>query len=244
MYPGVIGVEADVSAFCRDLSSRVDKATPEAWGEWRSTCSKFKAQWCRSAEDAMAAASKSPIAPLALMGLFHRLGMDSGQVWSIDASNAGIWAHALRFRDGARVLRPVNFSNMGYALGSAIGAARSGVTKQPINVLVGDGSLGMSLGDLETIYRLKVPARIFVLNDRSLSNIRQEVDYKYRRKEEAFDFTDTRYDQVAAGFGIPALRISHLSDLEAELQGDTDVSGPRLFDIVTDGGPSVWTDTV
>jgi acetolactate synthase-1/2/3 large subunit len=242
MYPQTTGIEADVGSFCIDLAAAIDPA--ERWSAWREACSSSRVRWLRELNDVTALADQEPVAPLALMGLFRHLKLDDGQTWSIDASNAGIWAHALTFRNGARVLRPVNFSNMGYALGSAIGAARADRERRAINVLVGDGSLAMSLGDLETAQRLKLPLRIFVLNDCSLSNIRQEVDYKYNRKEEAYDFSDIRFDQVAAGFGIPAVRVLSISELERQISRMSAVAGPCLFDIVTDGGPSVWTDMV
>jgi acetolactate synthase-1/2/3 large subunit len=244
MYPQAVGIEGDVATFCHDLVASLDKHAADSWSGWRRDCLKLRSAWDKAVTTACAAASDEPVAPLALMGLFRRLAIDDGQVWSIDASNAGIWAHALMFRNGARVLRPVNFSNMGYAIGSAIGAARAGVGSGPLNVLVGDGSLAMVLGDLETVRRLDLHLRIFVLNDRSLSNIRQEVDYKYKRTEHAFDFADVRFDQVAAGFGIPSHRINRLDELEAALRDNAGARGPRLFDIVTDGRPSVWTDMV
>lgn len=243
MYSQTLGVEADVSAFCCDLSDAVTGEAHQRWQEWRRDCAARRAAWHLELENAVADAGADPVAPLALMGLFRRLGMDDGQCWSIDASNAGIWAHALAFRNGARVLRPVNFSNMGYALGSAIGAAKALGGTRPVNVLVGDGSLAMSLGDLETVRRLDLPLRIFVLNDSSLSNIRQEVAHKYARGETGFDFTDVRFDKVAVGFGIPGMRTRSLAELEQALS-DAPEAGPCLFDIVVDGGPSVWADMV
>ncbi len=244
MYPQTVGIEADVGSFCRDLGEALGNKVQSKWGAWRETCSTSRSQWLAELNAASLRTHEGAIAPLALMGLFRRLNLDDGQVWSIDASNAGIWAHALAFRNGARVLRPVNFSNMGYALGSAIGAARADGQGRPVNVLVGDGSLAMSLGDLETARRLNLPLRIFVLNDCSLSNIRQEVDYKYKRSEIAFDFSDIRFDHVAAGFGISALRVRSIAELEKAIGELAAEPGPCLFDIVTDGEPSVWTDMV
>jgi thiamine pyrophosphate-dependent acetolactate synthase large subunit-like protein len=81
------------------------------------------------------------------------------------------------------------------------------------------------------------------MNDSSLSNIRQEVTYKFKRNESGFDFTDVRFDKIAEGFGIPAARISKLDELEAQLRSEPD-EFPRLYDIVIDRAPSVWTDMV
>ncbi|MGE3993508.1 thiamine pyrophosphate-binding protein [Pseudorhodoplanes sp.] len=244
IYNPHVSIIADAGAFCDDVVARLDANPLKAdWSEWRNACHEMRNSWSDRINQAVNAASGEPISPIALMHLFAKLDMDDGANWSIDASNPGIWAHMLRFRNNARVLRPVNFSNMGFALGSAIGIALADRSKGVVNVLIGDGSMGMSLGELETIKRLRVPVRIFVMNDSSLSNIRQEVTYKFKRNESGFDFTDVRFDKIAEGFGIPAARISKLDELEAQLRSEPD-EFPRLYDIVIDRAPSVWTDMV
>lgn len=245
IYTPALAICADAGAFCRDLANRPELASLRTgWREWLNDCGLKRANWRAKLDTAISAASTQPVSPLALMALFERLGLDDGAHWCIDASNPGIWAHVLAFRNGARVLRPVNFSNMGFALGAGIGVARAGLAESPVNVLIGDGSMGMSLGELETIKRLDLPLRIFVMNDSSLSNIRQEVTFKYRRNETDFDFTDVRFDRIAEGFGISAARVDRLEELEGLLRAERSTDLPRLYDIVIDKRPSVWTDMV
>jgi acetolactate synthase I/II/III large subunit len=243
-YPPKIGIVADAGAFCDDLAAVLEDAPAGAATDWLDQCSRKREAWTADLARRTAAASTGPVAPLALMGLFSRMGLDDGGIWSIDASNAGIWAHALSFRGGAKVMRPVNFSNMGFAIGGAIGMSRTLGPDRIVNVLIGDGSLGMALGDLETLRRLQLPVRIFVMNDSSLSNIRQEVEHKFARPEREFDFGDVRFDRVAAGFDIDGVRIDTIGQLEARLRADPRPSRPVLYDVVIDREPSVWTDMV
>lgn len=245
IYAPALSICADAGEFCRDLAQRPELTTlRNGWREWLDACAIKRVKWRAELDAAVSAASTQPVSPLALMSLFARFNLDVGAHWCIDASNPGIWAHVLAFRNGARVLRPVNFSNMGFALGAGIGVARAGVAEGPVNVLIGDGSMGMSLGELETIKRLNLPLRIFVMNDSSLSNIRQEVTFKYRRNETDFDFTDVRFDRIAEGFGILGTRVDRLEDLETLLRAERPAHYPCLYDIVIDRRPSVWTDMV
>lgn len=242
-YAPELALWADAGAFCRALLPRLapmaDRHAP-----WLAQCAARRQAWREEGVARAARGRPGAIAPLGLMALFARLGLDAGARWCIDASNAGIWAHALAFRAGARVIRPVHFSNMGASIGSAIGMARALGSDQAVNVLIGDGSMGMHLGDLETIRRLQLPVRIFVMNDASLSNIRQEVTHKYDQVERGFDFTDVRFDEVAAGFGLDAWRIDSLDALEQALRANPRPSAPCLYDLVVDPAPSVWTDMV
>lgn len=242
-YSPMLSVWADADHFCQGMLDRLGNV-PIGHTNWLDQCAARRMEWKTQLLVAANIKSDRSISPLGLMGLFSRLGMDAGGHWCIDASNAGIWAHVLAFKNGSRVIRPVHFSNMGASIGSAIGMARAMGGGQVVNVLIGDGSMGMYLGDLETIRRLKLPLRIFVMNDSSLSNIRQEVTYKYHQVERSFDFTDVRFDQIAAALGFQAHRFDDLSKLEqALLKGETD-NLPCLYDLVVDRGPSVWKDMV
>jgi len=59
-------------------------------------------------------------------------------------------------------------ATMGYALPAAIGAALAR-PENPTLCLVGDGGLGMTLAELETVARLNLPITIVVFNDSALS---------------------------------------------------------------------------
>ena len=70
----------------------------------------------------------------------------------VDAGNPGVWTHLWDVRAGGEYLKPVGFGNMGFALPAAIAASqvRPGV---PVVVLIGDGSLAMTMAELETVAR-------------------------------------------------------------------------------------------
>ena len=103
-----------------------------------------------------------------------------------DAGNPGIWSHLLPIGYRARTIKPVGFGNMGFGLPAAIAAklARPGGASLR-RLLVGDGSLGMSLAEIETAVRETTPVAIVVLNDCSYGNIKQEQLHHFGRAPSA-----------------------------------------------------------
>ena len=92
----------------------------------------------------------------------------------IDAGNPGVWSYLWEIPRPNTYIKPVGFGNMGFALPAAIGTkvARPEV---PVIAFIGDGSLGMSLAELETVAREDLPICIVVMNDSGYGNIRHRV---------------------------------------------------------------------
>src|SRR5690606_34715765 len=110
-------------------------------------------------------------------------GLDSNHILVVDAGNAGIWTHLWRMTGVSSYLKPVGFGNMGFSIPAAIAAKLSYPERQVI-ALVGDGSLAMTMGELETAVREQAPLVIVVMNDGGYGNIRQEQQLHYRAQLE------------------------------------------------------------
>lgn len=130
-----------------------------------------------------------------------------------------------------RLLISNGLATMGYAVPAAIGAALAR-TGQPVLALTGDGGLGMTLAELETIARLDLPITVVVFNDAALSLIR----IKQQPGEggtEAVSFLPTDFAAVARAHGLT----SHVATSPAELTdalSSWDGASPRLIDARVD----------
>lgn len=99
---------------------------------------------------------------------------------------------------------------LGLASGIGLGIANPGLLAV---VGVGDGGFLMSMADLETAVRLKLPMCIVVYNDSSYA---AEV-HLFRRQGYAIDivqFPDTDFAALARGFGCGAATVRTAADLE------------------------------
>ena len=114
-----------------------------------------------------------------------------------------------------RILISNGLATMGYAIPAAIAAAlaRPG---EPVVALVGDGGLGMTLAELETIVRLELPITVIVFNDSALSLI------EIKQREGQGGHSAVRYEgidfaAVARGMGMEAEIVSTAEQLKGAL---------------------------
>ncbi|MEY2958127.1 MAG: hypothetical protein RLZZ01_695, partial [Actinomycetota bacterium] len=132
-----------------------------------------------------------------------------------------------------RLLISNGLATMGFAVPAAIGAAiaRPG---EPVLAFVGDGGLSMTLAELETIARYRLPITVVVFDDATLSliEIKQRSD---QGGAGAVRYADVDYAAVARAMGIPAVVAESAADVAAALDGGWD--GPRLVDARIDPGP-------
>jgi acetolactate synthase-1/2/3 large subunit len=157
-----------------------------------------------------------------------------------DAGNPGVWSYLWDIREGGRYLKPVGFGNMGFAVPAAVGA---GVVAPdaPIIAFVGDGSLGMSLGELETLAREQTPACIVVMNDSGYGNIRQEQIVHYGDRTIGVDFADVDYAAIARACGVDAVRVTDEAALATAVRDALGRPGPSLVEVVIDPEVNAWT---
>lgn len=129
-------------------------------------------------------------------------------------------------------------ATMGYAVPAAIATALARPDR-PVVCFVGDGGLGMTLAELETIARLGLDITVVVFNDASLSliEIKQRGGQGGRA---AVRYAPTDFAAVARGFGLDATVAHDRQALEGALASPW--RGPRVLDVRVD--PSGYRDVL
>lgn len=125
-------------------------------------------------------------------------------------------------------------ATMGFAVPAAIGAAlaRPG---RPVLCLVGDGGLGMTLAELETVARLGLPVTTIVFNDAALSLIAIKQGPE-NGGPEAVTYRTVDFAEIARACGLDGAVVTTRAELERELARPW--TGPRLVDARVD--PAVY----
>lgn len=117
-------------------------------------------------------------------------------------------------------------ATMGFAVPAAIGAAlaRPG---RPVICMVGDGGLGMTLAELETIARLALPITTVVFDDATLSliAIKQRPG---QGGDAAVRYRSVDFAAIATAMGIESAVADSAADVERLIDGDW--TRPRLID--------------
>jgi acetolactate synthase I/II/III large subunit len=124
-------------------------------------------------------------------------------------------------------------ATMGFALPAAIAAAlaRPG---QPVVCFTGDGGLGMTLAELETMARLRLPVTVVVFNDSSLSLIAAKQAPAGHGGAEAVTYRPTDFAAIAGGWGVGAQRVGDVAGYRRAFADAVTSGGPALLDVTVD----------
>ena len=190
---------------------------------------------------AVADAGATPVPPLALQEELEKVLRPDG-VFVVDAGNPGAWTHFTCFPPRTAYMKPVNYGNMGFALGAALGCKQACPHREVV-ALLGDGSLGMTLGELETIAREKLPVIVLLVNDSAFGNIRQEELFKLGEgRYTGVDFGPIDYVQVAGALGMEGCIVTRADQIPDAFRRARESGAPFMIEVKLDGSFSVWPE--
>ena len=206
---------------------------PKAHSAWVQDLNRARARFWQESQAQLLSDSE----PLKAQRVIHELNRRLPSP-SIVISDAGTpTPHITRFLrlsgDGSRVLIPRSFGGLGYAIPAVVGAWFARPDARPIG-LFGDGSLGMSSGELETLARLNVPAVLIHFNNGCFGWIKTLQSLHNKSKFMSVDFSPGDMSKVAAAYGIAAWRVETPAQLEKALDEAFAHDGPAFLDIVTE----------
>ncbi len=214
-YPVEVGMAGDARATLRKM---LDLARSSANGDDRRPASWLRRvqadgqQWWSAQEKALA--ESTPLSPRRLVSQLERLLGDDAVIVA-DPGTPTPWVAALYRvrRAGRSVVIPRAHGGLGYAIPGALGAklARPEATVVGIS---GDGSFGMSVGELETLSRVGAPVTIILLNNRCFGWIKALQHFHCADRYLSVDFNpDVDPVEIARGFGLNAWRLESMDDL-------------------------------
>ena len=126
------------------------------------------------------------------------------------------------------------YGTMGCSLPFAIGSCIA-EKKKPVYCISGDGGIQMNIQELETVYREKLPIKIFILNNRVLGKISETQHFRHGNRfaatAESGGYTAPDFRKIAEAYGIRAVTLKDYNDLDDYKVWFTD-DEPCLFDIL------------
>ncbi|MCF6231869.1 MAG: thiamine pyrophosphate-binding protein [Rhodobacteraceae bacterium] len=120
---------------------------------------------------------------------------------------------------------------LGYALSASLGAW-FGRPSSKVVALMGDGSFGFTVGELETVTRARAPITFIVFSNSNFGWIRAS---QYADKDARYynvDFNRTDHAAVAAAYGVKSWRVEDPGDLDRVLREAIEHDGPTLVDVI------------
>jgi acetolactate synthase-1/2/3 large subunit len=120
---------------------------------------------------------------------------------------------------------------LGYSLAAAIGAHLGRPAAKTVSVM-GDGSFGMCVGELETAVRLRLPITFVVISNAVYGWIKAGQKAGYGGRYFSVDFGITDHAKVAEAFGVRSWKVTDPRELKAVLKKAFESDGPTLVDVV------------
>jgi acetolactate synthase-1/2/3 large subunit len=142
---------------------------------------------------------------------------------------------AFRVKRGMRILNTQGLGSMGFGISASIGTCLAGGRKRTVCV-DGDGGFQMNIQELETIRRLNLPIKFFILNNNGYGSI-QATQKNYfegffvgSNKESGMTLPDIT--RVAGAFGLKTASISSHENIREKVREILRSDGPLVCDVM------------
>ena len=186
-----------------------------------------------AAFEARAASDASPIRPERIIReLTGILPADATIVSDPGTSCPYISAYYPLPMAGRRFLTNRAHGALGWSLSAAVGAW-IGRPESKVVALMGDGSFGFTVGELETVTRLGAPITFIVLANQEFGWIKASQKEGYGARSHNVDISATRHADIAAAYGLKTWRVSDPRELKQSLTAALETDGATLVEIIT-----------
>lgn len=170
-----------------------------------------------------------PIHPQYVAKLIDEMA-STDAIFTCDVGTPTIWAARYLHMNGKRrLLGSFSHGSMANALPQAIGAQETFPDRQVI-CLSGDGGFSMLMGDFLSLKQLKLPIKVIVFNNSSLSFVELEMKAAGFLTH-ATELAETDFSKLAEAIGILGLRAERPEQVKIVLSQALEHEGPALVDV-------------
>ncbi|MCG3168811.1 MAG: Acetolactate synthase large subunit [Pseudomonadales bacterium] len=229
-----LSITGDIGSVLNELL-RMDHGDPARFAGWVAQVNGWRRTFWDEAQALLADRSR-PLRPEPIVAAFNSRLDKPVNILSDAGTPTPYMTRFLRLGDSrSRFIIPRAFGGLGYAIPAVVGAWMADPDTRPIG-LFGDGSLGMSVGELETLARLNCPAILLHFNNACFGWIKGLQRLGGSAIDDCFsvDFSPARGKAIAEAFGIRARSVQGIEELEEALDEAFAHDGPYLIDIVVE----------
>ncbi len=182
----------------------------------------------------MACSGEEPVHPVRFVkGLMDAVPEDHCMVMDVGTSAIYTSTFYKARRAGRSLIYNFAMGALGFAIPASIGV-RYARPESCIVTLVGDGSFGLSVGELETVARVGGNNNIILFNNLSYGWIRAEWQLNYGPEyvDFATNFKPVDYLKIAEGYGIEAHRVEKPQELTPTLKEAFNNPEPTFIEVI------------
>ncbi len=189
-----------------------------------------KREW-ESELDGLSGGSSEPIPPRRILRELEKAMPENAMV-STDIGNICSVANSyLRFERPRSFFAAMSFGNCGYAFPAAIGA-KVAAPDRPAVAYVGDGAWGMSLAEVMTCVRERIPVVAVVFNNGQWgAEKKNQVDY-YADRYVGTVLENPSFAAIARAMGADGVRVERPDEIGEALRQAARSDGPTVIEIM------------
>lgn len=210
-----IPVVADAGDFLRALSERQpDIQTPERQ-EWLAYCKRLKERYPVVLDEYRRGGDNINLYVFT-DALFEQLTPEDVIAPESSGAAGEVTYQAMRVKKGQKIKNAAGLGSMGFGLPYSIGACIANNRRRTV-LINGDGAFQLNIQELETVRRLKLPVKMFILENSGYGSImatqRNMFDGFYVGAEPGSGLTLPDIGAVAAAYGIRHEQVSTHQEL-------------------------------
>jgi len=225
-------IAADAAAFLDEFLRQTEGLAPAEQSAWTDRCAAWKTRY------PVVTAAHRADGPVSVYRLAEVIGAETSAQDLLVSGSSGsgieIFMLACPTRTGQRIYHTAGLGAMGFALPSAIGVCLAGGRRRTVCV-DGDGGFQFNIQELETVARLRLPIKFFVLNNNGYASIRASQRNWFGRALLGCDaetgLTLPDLSRIASAFGIKSAVIEDQRDLAAAVRAVLETEGPVVCDV-------------
>jgi len=229
-----VPVVSDVNTFINEFMNSIDSIKDLDRSEWLSKCRSWKEKYPVVLPEYYK--QKRFVNTYVLVDILSEL-LTSRDVIVPGSSGScsEITMQAFKVKKGQRIFNNPGLGSMGFGLPASIGACLASGGRRTISI-IGDGGLQHNIQELQTLKRLNLPIKTFILNNNGYASIRMTQRKFFNSRLVCCDpssgLTLPDTCKIASAYGLKTLRIYNQINLKAKIKKILRARGPVICEVM------------
>ena len=150
---------------------------------------------------------------------------------------AEVTMQAIPVRAGVRIHNTPGLGSMGFGLPALIGGCIASGKKRTVGI-IGDGGIMHNIQELQTLHRLNLPIKLFVLNNDGYGSIRNMQKGRFNGHfvacDPASNMSIPDFERLCYGFDLQYRRIEKPQDLAGQVKDVLEMPGTVICEVMLD----------
>jgi acetolactate synthase-1/2/3 large subunit len=228
-----IPVCVDAKSFIQEIIAQKNLINQKERSEWWSRCKEWKNKYPVILPEYWE--EKEGVNTYALMDvLSDEMNEDDLLIPGSSGTCAEITMQAFKVKQGMRIFNNPGLGAMGFGIPASIGGCLASGKKKTV-CIDGDGGFQLNMQELETVRRLNLPIKFFVLNNSGYASIqatqRTHFNGYFVACNKSSGLTLPNLSSISEAFGIKPVKISNQSDMRQKVREVLEYLGPVVCDV-------------